>query len=68
MSSEEERLRHSRRRKKNVMAKVINDRKGPFALKVIDPRKPVYERVHLRTTDIESEQIDDQGPDGDPNV
>lgn len=65
MSSEEERLKHSRRRKKNIMAKEINDRKGPFKIKVVDPRKPAYERVHLRVEDIyEEREENDTGSDG----
>lgn len=52
MSSEDDRLKASRRRKKNIMAKEINDRKGPYAVKVVNPKKPEYHRIKMRVKEI----------------
>lgn len=52
MASDEERDRHSKRRKRNVMAKIMYENKGAFAIKAIDPRRPEYHREKLRVTDI----------------
>ena len=57
MASDEERERHSRRRKKNVYAKILfdpNEFKGAYSLKVIDPKNK-YKREKLSVKDIEME-------------
>ena len=57
MASDEERDRHSRRRKKNVYAKILfdpNEYKGAFSMKVIDPKNK-YKREKLSAKDIEME-------------
>lgn len=64
MSSEEERLKHSRRRKRNVMAKAIVETKGPFAIKVIDPRKGEYKREKMRVNLYGSEEDDETDSGG----
>lgn len=54
MSSEEDRAKHSSRRKRNFIKRdmMSNELKGAFAIKVIDARKPEYERKKLRVTDL----------------
>lgn len=54
MSSEEDRAKHSTRRKRNFVKRdmISNELKGAFAIKVVDARKPEYERKKLRVTDI----------------
>ena len=66
MSSDEDRAKASRRRKKKILTKVINDRKGPFAVKTPDPRKGTYERVKMRVENIIGEDDDyDTRTDGE---
>lgn len=54
MSSEEDRAKHSTRRKRNFVKRdmISNELKGAFAIKVVDARKLEYERKKLRVTDI----------------
>lgn len=64
MSSEEERLKHSRRRKKNILSKIVNDVKGPFKIKTVDPRKGEYKREKMRINQYGSEEIDETDSGG----
>lgn len=54
MSSEEDRYKHSARRKRNLIKQnmVKNELRGAFAIKTVDARKPEYHREKLRVTDI----------------
>lgn len=54
MSSEEDRAKHSSRRKRNFVKRDMfsNELKGAFAIKTVDARKPEYHREKLRVTDI----------------
>lgn len=52
----EDKERHSRRRKRNIMAKVLRDQgdlKGAFSLKVINPKKTEYKRERMDVRHIE---------------
>lgn len=57
MASIEDRERHSRRRKKNIYAKVLKDpgdMKGAFALKVVNPKKnSPYKRERINIKEME---------------
>lgn len=61
MSSEEIKLRRSKSRKRNLIAKQLRDtgeRKGAYALKVIDPRKQEYKRVKkVNINDYEEDDL-----------
>lgn len=49
----------SKKRKRNVMAKVLRDDKGPYKMKTVSPKKTEYKREKLRVTDIvEDENIE----------
>jgi hypothetical protein len=55
VTSDEERERHSRRRKKNFYAKVLfdqNEYKGAFSMKVIEPKNK-YKREKLSVKEVE---------------
>lgn len=57
MTSDQERERHSRRRKKNVYAKILfdpNEYKGAFSTKVITSKNK-YKREKLSVNTIEME-------------
>lgn len=54
MASEEDRLRHSSRRKKNFLTKTENDFRGPFKIKPVDPRKSEYKREKLRVEELDT--------------
>lgn len=61
MASDEERERHSRRRKKNVYAKMLfdpNEYKGAYSLRVIDPKNK-YKREKLSIKEVEIQQEDE---------
>lgn len=61
MSDPETRDKHSQRRKKNIYAKILRDsgeRKGAFALKVVDPRKGTYKREKLDIRNLGEEDED----------
>ena len=64
MSSEEERFKHSRRRKRNVLAKAIVETKGPFAIKVVNPKKGEYKREKIRLDKIYGREEDDETDSG----
>lgn len=51
MASNEEREKHSRRRKRNLITKSLRD-SGAFKPKVINPKKTDYKREHLSIRDI----------------
>jgi len=53
MASEEDRLRHSTRRKRNILTKIDNDFKGPFKIKPVDPRRGEYKREKISTKEVE---------------
>lgn len=56
-SSQEDRERHSQRRK-NKYAKLLRDQgdfKGAFSLKVINPKKGEYKRERITVKDINTE-------------
>lgn len=56
MADTEERERHSRRRKRNIMAKILRDpgeKKGAFALRVINPKKNTYKRTRVDPRNLE---------------
>lgn len=62
MGSEEERERHSRRRKRNVIAKILRDTgdmKGAFSLRIINPKKGTYKREKMNIRNIEKESGDE---------
>lgn len=51
-----EKERHSRRRRKNIMAKILRDpgeRKGAFALRIVNPKKKEYKREKIDIKNIE---------------
>ena len=54
MSSNEEREKHSQRRKRNFIAKMMHEKKI-FSPKVINPKKTEYKRVKIDPRNIESE-------------
>lgn len=60
MSSEEDRAKHSSRRKRNFVKKdmMSNELKGAFAIKVVDARKPEYERRKLRVTEVIEDELE----------
>lgn len=61
MASDEERERHSRRRKKNVYAKILfdpNEYKGAFSMKVVDPKNK-YKREKLSIKEVEIMEEDE---------
>ncbi len=63
MASDEERLKHSVRRRNKVRKDMLsNDLKGAFAIKIVDARKPEYHREKLRVTEIIEDEYYDEGP------
>lgn len=61
MTSDEERERHSKRRKKNFYAKILfdpNEFKGAYSMKVIEPKNK-YKREKLSAKEVELEQEDE---------
>jgi hypothetical protein len=48
--------REKKMRNRNPIAKELLDRKGPFSLKVINPKKNEYRRVKLDPRDILDEE------------
>lgn len=59
MSSEEDRFKHSVRRRNKVRKDIFsNDLKGAFKIKVLDARKPEYERKKVRVTEITESEDD----------
>lgn len=61
MSEPEEKERHARKRKKNILAKIMRtgDNKGAFALKIVNPKKGNYKREKVDIKKIEVE-FDDE--------
>lgn len=62
MSEPEEKERHARKRKKNIMAKILRDtgeHKGAFSLKIINPKKTRYKREKVNLKNIEVEMDDE---------
>lgn len=55
MASNEEREKHSNRRKRNIYAKVLKT-ENKFKPKVIDSRKEEYKRIKLNLKDINIEE------------
>lgn len=51
MSSEETREKVSRKRKRNLVAKHLMDRKGPYKIRTIHPKKCEYKRENFRVND-----------------
>lgn len=60
MSTDEERERHSRRRRKNSYAKILfdpNEYKGAYSMKVIEPKnKYKREKLSVKNLEVEIEQ------------
>lgn len=60
MATDEERERHSRRRKKNVYAKILfdpNEYKGAYSTKVIAPKnKYKREKLSLNTIEMDNNE------------
>lgn len=59
MGNEEDKERHSKRRKRNFIAKILRDsgdHKGAFALRVINPKKTTYKRQKIDIRNIEDER------------
>ena len=55
MASDEERERHSRRRRKNSYAKILfdpNEYKGAYSMKVIEPKNK-YKREKLSVKEVD---------------
>ena len=55
MASDEERERHSRRRRKNSYAKILfdpNEYKGAYSMKVIEPKNK-YKRQKLSVKEVD---------------
>lgn len=46
----------SKKRKRNVMAKVLRDDKGPYKMKTVSPKKTEYKRQKLRVGDVITEE------------
>jgi len=65
MSSEEDRAKHSSRRKRNFVKKdmMSNELKGAFAIKIVDARKPEYERRKLRVTEVIEDELEYEDTD-----
>lgn len=51
--------RAQKMRRKNPVAKELLDRKGPFSLRVINPKKTEYRRVKLNPRNITEEEDDE---------
>lgn len=59
MSDPDTKEKHSRKYRRNMMAKSLRDtgdHKGAFALKVVDSRKSEYKRKRLRLSEVEDEE------------
>lgn len=53
MADQETKYKHSKHRKRNLMAKALRDqgeRKGAFGIRILDPKKE-YKREKMRHTD-----------------
>lgn len=46
----------SKKRKRNIMAKVLRDNKGPYKMKTVSPKKTEYKRQKLRVEDVNTEE------------
>lgn len=58
-----EKERHSKRRRRNIVAKTLRDTgdlKGAFALRVINPKKPEYKRQKINVRHITTEEFQDE--------
>lgn len=58
MADPEFKLKHSKHRNRNLMAKHLydpNEFKGAYAMKVVDSRKQQYKRKRIRVTEIEQD-------------
>lgn len=58
MSSEEVRDKVSRKRRRNFLAKDLYDRKGPYKIRTVHPKKMDYKREHMRVNEIREEAED----------
>lgn len=54
-----EKRARSIQKKKNPLAREVLDRKGPFGIRVIDPRKGEYKRVKLNPKNYEDFENED---------
>jgi hypothetical protein len=62
MSSEEERLRRTRIRNRNIYAKILHDPnefRGAFRMKIHDERKGEYRRVKMKVKNVNDYEEDD---------
>ena len=60
MANDEDRVKHSRRRKMNIYAKILHDQneyKGAYSLKVMKD-KTKYKRERINPREIEVDQAD----------
>lgn len=56
MTDPTEKEKHSRRRKKNIYARILKDSgdfKGAFSLRILDPRKDEYKRKKVNARNFE---------------
>jgi len=61
LSSEEVKIKRSKSRKRNFLAKELRDtgeHKGAYAIKIIDPRKQEYKRIKKVNIDYDDETYD----------
>lgn len=60
MGDTEEKEKHMRRRKRNIIARDLRDPKGPFAMKVINPKKEKYRRIKINVKEVNSLDEDNE--------
>lgn len=48
----------AKKKTRNMMARVLRDDKGPYAIKTINPKKTEYKREKLRPKDIIEDEND----------
>lgn len=58
MSDPDTRDRRERKMKRNPVARVMNENRGAFAIKTINPKKTEYKRINLNVKDIDDEEED----------
>lgn len=48
-------------KKRNLMATELLDRKGPYKIKIVNPKKQTYKRKKLRVNDVANKEFDEYG-------